>query len=214
MNSGPRMNFKAGVISLRHDESFKKIIFRISRGNCIVLSFPFSKIFQDSSTKEEANKLVFFLVYEGPKDGFFDQKLTKVLTSYSSCDYLLPESIQELEDQVKSLEQSKVENENIAELNEKALNDYLTNIKSSLSSKNFTKIESHKFYLIKEREIYNKLIEMQLFTNFIQADVFILRSQIGKLQKAFQEMEQHSHCPSGQLIESKEGQPPSYFVCN
>jgi hypothetical protein len=55
---------------------------------------------------------------------------------------------------------------------------------------------------------------MQLFTNFIQADVFILRSEIAKLQKAFQEMEQNSHLPSGQLIESPDGLAPSYFVCN
>jgi hypothetical protein len=119
--SGSRMNFKAGVISQQNSESFKRILFRISRNNCIVVLLPFGDVCKDIRAKEEENKIVFFLAYEGPKDGFFDHKIAKVLTTYSSCDYVLPESIQELEDQVKELEKSKNENEGIAELNEKAL---------------------------------------------------------------------------------------------
>ena len=63
--------------------------FRVSRGNCINISFPFVDIFE-SLLEEEKSKLVFIALFPGRGESIMDRKLEKIMESYSVNAYDLP----------------------------------------------------------------------------------------------------------------------------
>lgn len=51
----------------------------------------------------------------------------------------------------------------------------------------FYKIEMMKIYLLKELEIFTQLNEMELYNNFLQAEIYLEPSQVKVLQRKLTE---------------------------
>ncbi len=57
-----------------------------------------------------------------------------------------------------------------------------------------------KVYLLKELEIFSQLNEMDLFSNFLQAEIYLEPSKVKFLQNQLTLFEKETRQPSGHLI--------------
>lgn len=78
----------------------------------------------------------------------------------------------------------------------------------------FRRHEYLKLYLMKEKELYSSLNEMEFFNNFLQGNIYVLRDQVARLQETLHQLEEKLNLPSGQLVESHTEKYPTHFTIN
>jgi hypothetical protein len=92
---------KVGIVERKNEYNLKKTIFRISRNNCFIIFFQFSDIFPSILEKEEENKLVFYLLFSGNKDGILHEKICKIINLYCLKDYKVINTYKNIEEELK-----------------------------------------------------------------------------------------------------------------
>ena len=55
---------------------------------------------------------------------------------------------------------------------------------------------------------------MDLYSNFVQGEIYVRRSDVEELQHCLLEMEKLSKLPAGQLVNTRTEEMPTYFVRN
>jgi hypothetical protein len=81
MKDVTKMSFKAGIIDGSDEMRFKRTVFRITKGNCLVECIHFDDIFQGLQETEKT-KMVFFVLYPAQQDNYLDRKITKLVQTY------------------------------------------------------------------------------------------------------------------------------------
>lgn len=83
------MSFKTGVINAIDEIRFKRTVFRITKGNCLVECIHFSDIFEQLQ-EDEKNKMTFFVLFPAQQDNYLDRKITKLTQTYCEQTYDIP----------------------------------------------------------------------------------------------------------------------------
>lgn len=112
-----RVHFRCGVIMLEEETRFKKTIFRITKGNSLVNCIPFSTIF-DNLLDNEKTKAVFFVLFPGRQESYFESKVTRLVDNFSNKHYELPNSEEGFDPQLKEIEKAFLETESLLHLSE------------------------------------------------------------------------------------------------
>lgn len=55
---------------------------------------------------------------------------------------------------------------------------------------------------------------MRVYNNFLQSSVYVCQKDISSLQNCLKDIEDRLNYPSGQLIETVEGSPPTVYPFN
>jgi hypothetical protein len=77
----------------------------------------------------------------------------------------------------------------------------------------FTRIEYLKVFMIKEREIYHQLNQMDLFNNFIQGRIYISNKDFESICSVFKRLERRD-APSAHLVKLHSNKYPTMFPTN
>lgn len=78
----------------------------------------------------------------------------------------------------------------------------------------FKRYEYLKLYLMKERELYLSLNEMDFFNNFLQGKIYVRKEDLEKLLAVLAELESELKLPAGQIIQTTAEKYPTYYVVN
>jgi hypothetical protein len=65
--------------------------------------------------------------------------------------------------------------------------------------------------MMKEKDLYSTLNEMELFSNFLQGKVYVRTCDVETLQKKINELEGISKVPVGQLLPEHTDKFPTHF---
>lgn len=110
MKDVSHVNFKTGVISAVDEIRFKRTVFRITKGNCIINCIHFDDIFESLHDKEkEDNKMVFFVLFPAHQESYLDKKITRLVTTYCDKQYELPSKNEDFDPLIRSLQESYIE---------------------------------------------------------------------------------------------------------
>ena len=152
--TGSKISYQCGVIKLDEEQRFKRTVFRITKGNSLVVCIPFSDLFVSLVAGEE-NRVVFFVLYPGGADSYLDRKLTKLVENFCQGKYELPENEAQFLSIHTSLESEFVETENLLALTEGELTDFLLRLVEPMAeSEFFRRHEYLKLYIMKEKDLY------------------------------------------------------------
>jgi hypothetical protein len=66
------------VINLEEELRFKKTIFRITKGNCLITCVPFREVFTNLLPAEE-NRVAFYVLFPGGPDSYLDKKIARLI---------------------------------------------------------------------------------------------------------------------------------------
>lgn len=78
----------------------------------------------------------------------------------------------------------------------------------------FKKIENQKLYLMKEKQIYLQLNEMELYNNFLQGEIYVRKADVEELQRHLLTFEKEWELPAAQLIGMSPVHLPTHFIKN
>jgi len=74
MKSSSKVGFKTGIIKAEEEMRFKRTIFRITKGNCMIETVHFADIF-DTLQDIESSKMVFFVIFPAQENNYFEKKI-------------------------------------------------------------------------------------------------------------------------------------------
>ena len=74
MKSSSKVGFKTGIINAEEEMRFKRTIFRITKGNCMIETVHFDDIF-DKLQDNESRKVVFFVLFPAQENNYLEKKV-------------------------------------------------------------------------------------------------------------------------------------------
>ena len=204
-----RFSSITGVVATDERNSFERIIFRATRGNCFVRFINIEKPIRDPYTTELVKKSVFIIFYQSQR---IENKLKKICTAFSARRYALPdisdiaaveqlhsENLEELKDSRIILQKNREARYNLCQM-------------LALSTERWTWI------VLKEKAIYHT---MNMFTSDISGTVrgegWVVADQLSTvvetINKAHADMDARmqsvvERCPKPWPT------PPTYFATN
>lgn len=126
----------------------------------------------------------------------------------------LPQSGEELHREMQHLQKVTGDYRAILQLNRDEREEFLNKlVGQALPDFSLTKIEYLKVFMLKEREIYHQLNQMDLFNNFIQGRIYIPDKDFDEVRKLLAKLERKDS-PTGQLIKHNTKNYPTLFQTN
>ena len=116
---------------------------------------------------------------------------------------------------IASLQDGYMETEKLLSMTEGEMDQYLQVLASpSKECKVFRAYEYMKLYLLKEKDLYGSLNEMNLFNNFLSGEIYVRKDDVPDMQKLLQMIESNMKIPSGQIMATEASKYPTHFVLN
>ena len=109
----------AGVIDTEDSLRFKRIVFRVTRGNNLI----FMKDIKDVEGKTP--KSVFFIAHQNGEHEYIKNKLKKVCESFQASTYDTPYDVREFESKLHEINSQIAETKNLKELTRGNIQQYL-----------------------------------------------------------------------------------------
>lgn len=207
------VSYKCGIISKDEEQRFQRMVFRMSKGNAYTNFVPVESVYT-SELPELANKSVFFVLFPSRDLLYLENKISRLIENYSTEVFDLPQSLEQLNREVQHLSKVTTDYRAIMQLNKDEREGFLNKlVGQALPDHSLTKIEYLKVFMLKEREIYHQLNQMDLFNNFVQGRIYIPDKDFEEVRKLLVKLER-SDSPTGQLIKHSSRTYPTLFQTN
>ncbi|CAK75560.1 unnamed protein product (macronuclear) [Paramecium tetraurelia] len=217
-----KFNYLVGVINKEDQIRFKRIIFRITKGNAWMntMDIESDQIVDTKNDDAKIIKSVFVVVYPGGGgSNVITNKLNKICESFQVAKYTFPENNMVFQEKLRQIETELVETRNVHIL------IYILQLKPTLMiSKEFIKtpivhkLEELKLFLVKEKYLYTQLNYLRVQGSVLYGSIWLPQGADIKVDQALREVQtNYEGLPTGQLqISPPEGTrpPPTYFETN
>lgn len=200
----------AGVIENEDINRFKRMVFRITRGNALSVFYDVNEPEGDVKKKTTEKKSVFFIMYQGDQSGNISNRLGRICDTIGIRRYALPADQRQLEEEWKKNEEEINSNNNILERTKQAILDLLRKLASPRGESPCSLIEEYRLFILKEKTIYHNLNMFTLKGNMFYGNCWCPKSDEQRILHALS---------SGYLKEVEGGfpanqMPPTYFRLN
>ncbi|CAD8150157.1 unnamed protein product [Paramecium octaurelia] len=217
-----------GVIDKEEEVRFKRIIFRVTKGNAWVqikdlnneqIDNSMRKSFHLNQNNASQPRCLFVIVYPGAEESSsFRMKLMKVCDSFNRQRIEYPNSMDEMQKKMIELSQQLQEAKNLIEMTKQQLEKSLDGLVLQKQGCNCSYFEYMRLYVLKEKYLYVNLnyltMRGSIFTGYFWLPEGMELVVEEKLRNAMKN--NRDHYPTGQIQEMKPYPytPPTYFNLN
>ncbi|CAD8152710.1 unnamed protein product [Paramecium pentaurelia] len=216
-----KFNYLVGVINKEDQIRFKRIIFRITKGNAWMntMDIESDQIVDTKNDDAKIIKSVFVVVYPGGGgSNVITNKLNKICESFQVAKYTFPENNMVFQEKLRSIETELVETRNLLEMTKNQVEAYLDDFQRVYQNSNCSQIEELKLFLVKEKYLYTQLNYLRVQGSVLYGSIWLPQGADIKVDSALREVQTiYEGLPTGQLqISPPEGTkpPPTFFETN
>jgi V-type H+-transporting ATPase subunit a len=207
-----------GVMNLEDVNRFKRMVFRVTRGNALTITINIDELFKDPVSGLQYPKVVFIVRYRGNLEGAMRANLVKICDSLGAHRYNIPSNSDEL---IRAL----LENENdisnslaITSKTREQINRVLNELAAVEHFGSCSVIEEYRLFVLKEKAIYHNLNMFQLKNHIFYGNCWLPLSDEPFVSRALADLGR-TGLSSGQLrrVDSPPPDgavPPTYFRLN
>ncbi|CAD8142676.1 unnamed protein product [Paramecium pentaurelia] len=215
-----KFNYLVSVINKEDKIRFKRIIFRITKGNVWmnIMDIDNYEIIDTTNNNLRLLKSVFVVVYPGGGgSNLITNKLHKICESFQITKYKFPENNIKFQEILKQVETDLVETKNLLQMTQSQMDAYLDDFLSVSHNSKCSEIEELKLFLIREKYLYTQLNYFQLQGSALYGSMWLPEGMEIKIEKALKEVQNKNEgLPAGYLQSSlpQGSSPPTYFETN
>ncbi|CAD8080250.1 unnamed protein product [Paramecium sonneborni] len=216
-----------GVIDKEEEVRFKRIIFRVTKGNAWVQIMDLNneevhnsmrKSFHLNQDKTQQPRCLYVIVYPGMEEqSSLKMKLMKVCDSFNRQRIEYPNSLDQLQRRMGELNQQLQEAKNLIEMTKHQLDQSLDELVQQKQGCNCSYFEYLRLYILREKYLYVNLnyltMRGSIFTGYFWLPDGLEQIVEEKLRNAMRN--NLDNYPTGQIQEMKpQYTPPTYFNLN
>ncbi|CAD8117146.1 unnamed protein product [Paramecium sonneborni] len=200
-----------GVILKEDELRFKRIIFRITKGNIHVEIMDIQEHFIQQD-KRIVQKCVFMLFY--PCGDLTQKKIQRVIESFSCNKFDIPTSQEQHTQRITSLENQLNEADQLVQWTITQINQRLRSLAEV--KYNCSWIEEMRILVTKEQYLYMNLNRLNMTNSVFHGQIWLPQGQDQKIQQALRDLHGNDkQLPSGQIQECQtQLTPPTYYKLN
>ena len=200
----------AGIIENEDIIRFKRMVFRITRGNALSVFYEVNQVDGDIKNKSDEKKSVFFIMYQGDQSGNISNRLGRICDTIGIRRYPIPADRSMLDEEWKRNEEEINSNSDILDKTKQAVLGILRRLASPQGESVCSLIETYRLFILKEKTIYTNLNMFTLKGNMFYGNCWCPKSDQQRIIQALS---------SGYLQEVEGGfpsnqRPPTYFRLN
>ncbi|CAG9314003.1 unnamed protein product [Blepharisma stoltei] len=210
----------AGIIDKEDMVRFKRMVFRVTRGNALTIFHDIEEPLKDPKTDEPLEKSVFFILYQGDEQSIISNKLARICDTIGIRRYDVPSDQEQLATDFRQNEDEINTNNEVAQRTKENIMGLLQKLASTKHSENpCSLIEEQRLFIIKEKAIYHNLNMFTIQNNIFYGNCWCPKSQEQSVIGILNEFARQPGFASGQLREVEGGFPedqipPTYFKLN
>lgn len=200
----------AGIIENEDITRFKRMVFRITRGNALSVFSAVKDEEEDAKKKVIHQKSVFFIMYQGDQSGNISTRLGRICDTIGIRRYALPNDAGSLDEEWRHNEDEIVANADILEKTKQAIINLLRKLATPRGESPCSLIEELRLFILKEKSIYHSLNMFSLKGNMFYGSCWCPKSDEQRIL----------HALSAGFLKEIEGgfphnqKPPTYFRLN
>ncbi|CAK83777.1 unnamed protein product (macronuclear) [Paramecium tetraurelia] len=200
-----------GVILKEDEMRFKRIIFRITKGNIHVDIMDIQEHFIQQD-RRIVQKCVFMLIY--PNGDLTQKKIQRVIESFSCNKFDIPTSSDQHAQRITMLENQLNEADQLLHLTITQINKRLQDLAEV--KYNCSWIEEMRILVTKEKYLYMNLNMLNMTNSVFHGQIWLPQGQDQKIQQALRNLHGNDkQLPSGQIQECQtQLTPPTYYKLN
>jgi V-type H+-transporting ATPase subunit a len=200
----------AGIIEDEDIIRFKRMIFRITRGNALTAFYEVKEPEEDVKKKSNTKKSLFFIMYQGDSAGNIANRLGRICDTIGIRRYPVPSDNIQLDEEWKRNEEEIVSSNEILDRTKQAVLGILRKLSMASGEIPCSLIEELRLFILKEKTIYHNLNMFTLKGNMFYGNCWCPKADEQKILQALS---------SGYLKEVEGGfppnqKPPTYFKLN
>ena len=200
----------AGIIENEDIVRFKRMVFRITRGNALSVFYEIENPEADKNKKGADKKSVFFIMYQGDQSGNISSRLGRICDTIGIRRYAVPGDPQSLDQEWRRNEEEIAGNTDIMDKTKQAVVGILRKLATPRAESACSVIEEHRLFILKEKSIYHHLNMFNLRGNMFYGNCWCPKSDESRILKALS---------AGYLKEVEGGfpanqTPPTFFRLN
>ena len=200
----------AGIIESEDINRFKRMVFRITRGNALSFFYEIVDAEVDVKKKNPEKKSVFYIMYQGDQSGNISNRLGRICDTIGIRRYQIPADQRQLnEEWTRNEEEIKANNE-ILDKTKQAVLGLLRKLANPRGESTCSLIEEYRLFILKEKTIYHNLNMFTLRGNMFYGNCWCPKSDEARILHALSEgflKEVDGGFPANQT-------PPTYFRLN
>lgn len=199
----------AGIIEDEDINRFKRMVFRITRGNALSFFYEIHKN-EVEKKKQAHNKSVFFIMYQGDHSGNISTRLGRICDTIGIRRYAIPADPIALEQEWRRNDEEIAGNSEILEKTKQAVIGLLRKLATPRAESVCSLIEEYRLFVLKEKSIYYNLNMFTLKGDMFFGNCWCPKQDEPRILKALS---------AGYLKKVKGGfppnqTPPTYFRLN
>lgn len=210
----------AGIIDKEDITRFKRMIFRVTRGNALTVFYDVEEQLRDPKTDLVLQKSVFFILYQGDEQSVVSNKLARICDTIGIRRYDVPSDQEQLNADFRHNEDEINTNNEVANRTKENIMALLQKLASPRHSDSLSSlIEEQRLFIVKEKAIYHNLNLFTIQNNIFYGNCWCPKSQEQTVISILNEFARQPGFASGQLREVEGGFPtdqipPTYFRLN
>ena len=200
----------AGIIENEDINRFKRMIFRITRGNALSVFYEVVEPEGDVKKKNTEKKSVFFIMYQGDQSGSISSRLGRICDTIGIRRYPIPADGRQLDEEHRKNDEEIGSNNEILDKTKQAVLTLLRKLATPRGESPCSLIEEYRLFVLKEKSIYHNLNMFTLKGNMYYGNCWCPKADEQRILHALS---------SGYLKEVEGGfppnqHPPTYFKLN
>lgn len=201
----------AGLIEVKDQEKFRRMIFRATRGNAVIMFEQVDELVSDARTNEKVKKVMFLVLFTGGEDGALGSRVNRIADGFNARKMQLEDNQDLIDMQYSSVVQEIKETQSLTDITYEEIMRILRRFQKS-STGGYSRIEKLRRFIVKEKSIYHTMNMFLEKGGFYYASGWIPVSQELEVRAVFAskesgELHRQSAFPSDQ-------DPPTYFRLN
>lgn len=173
-----------GVLNTEVADRFRRMVFRMTRGNAFVdITSIEPKQKPDGTYDEEhvvldeknvpISKSIFFIAYQNSSIGIITKKFNKICEAFDVTKYQLPQNYQEFDKSMDELKQDIEQSHIIQKQTKERIKGALTELSEPSGDAGFSYINELKLKVLREKRVYVMFDRMYFEDNIFHAKVWV-----------------------------------------
>jgi V-type H+-transporting ATPase subunit a len=222
INSSVRLAFIAGTIHKEDALRFKRIVFRVTRGNTWTtlhdIELAGNNQIIDTGTEKPALKTVFLIVYQGGSD-VFKSKLQKICDSFGATRFDIPELGEAFMAKEGEINRQLIDVKNLLAITKVQVRGTLQQFSvPHYPGDETSHLEELRLYVAREKSIYYALNMLRLENTYYQAFCWIPDESLDQVREVLTTLiKDQSHMAASQILAAPHppgAQVPTYIRTN
>lgn len=219
--SSSSVDFLTGVITRHDKQRFKRMIFRVSRGNALTIFIEIKKSMEDPFTGSQIYKDVFIIFFQAGEQSNLKRRIERICDSFGARRYTVDR--EQYHEGLNNLTIELKESQNILKRTYEQIESTLYFFADPRQQNGASILNEYKWFVCKEKCLYHNLNFFQLRTNIFYGDCWLPTKKEESIHDALNKISRKNpQLPAGNLrmIKTFKGKttgaarPPTHYEVN